>query len=88
MLMRTLLAGAIVSLTACSHAERSATTPAPKANFIASANIETEAPAEADRFCRYYHAAPAVLIVRTGTLWRFECNSPPTWPSTMIEDVF
>ncbi len=88
MLMRTLLAGATVALAACSHAERSATTPAPKANFVASTNIETEAAADADRFCRYYHAEPAVLVVRTGTIWQFECSSPPTWPSTMIEDAF
>jgi hypothetical protein len=88
MLMRALLIGMIVSLSACSHAERSATTPAPKANYIASTNIETEAAAGAEWLCRHYHAEPAVLADRTGTRWRFECSSPPTWPSTMLKDVF
>jgi hypothetical protein len=85
---RALLAVAVASLAACSHAERSATTPAPKAAYIASTNVDAEAAAAADRFCRYYNAEPPVLVERRGTLWHFECSQPPTWPRTMLDEVF
>jgi hypothetical protein len=48
-------------LAGCSHAEMSATTPAPRANYIAATNIETEA------------SEPAVLVDRAGTISHFEC---------------
>jgi hypothetical protein len=60
-------------LAGCSHAEMSATTPAPRANYIAATNIETEASEQATQFCRYYHSEPAVLVDRAGTISHFEC---------------
>ena len=77
----------LLAVGGCSHADRSATTPKPQVNYIASTNIETQAATESERFCRYYHAEPAVLVNRAGTLWHFECSDLPTWPRTMFDDM-
>jgi len=61
-------------LAGCSEAERSATTPAPKAVYVASSSMsEADAKAAATRFCRYYHSEPAVPADHADTLLRFEC---------------
>jgi len=61
-------------LAGCSEAERSATTPAPKADYVAASNMgEADAKAAATRFCRNYHAEPAVPADHADTLLRFEC---------------
>jgi len=62
-----------VWLAGCSHAERSATTAAPNAAYVAASNIEADAMTEATRYCRYYHSEPASLAGRADTLLRFEC---------------
>jgi hypothetical protein len=64
----------LVALAACSHAEKSATMPSPRATYVAASNIEEDAMAEASRFCTYYHSVPAVLVDRAGTISRFECT--------------
>ena len=72
--MRYLIVVALM-LGGCSEAGRSATTPAPKANYIGSSNAsEADAMVEATRFCRYYHSEPAALVDRTGANLRFECT--------------
>ena len=63
-----------VWVAACSHAERSATTPAPNANHVVASNIEADAMNAATRYCRYYHSEPAILAERAGTLSHFECS--------------
>jgi len=68
------LASIAASVAACSHAERSATTPAPQAGYVASTNIESEASEQAAQFCEYYHSKPAQLADRAGTISRFECT--------------
>jgi hypothetical protein len=68
------LASTAVAVTACSHAERSATTPAPQAGYVASTNIESEASEQAERFCEFYHSKPAQLVDHNGTISRFECT--------------
>jgi hypothetical protein len=61
-------------LGGCSEAERSATTPAPTANYVASSNTsEADAMDQATRFCRYFHSEPAALVDRTGANPRFAC---------------
>ncbi len=65
---------AMLLLVGCSEAERSATTPAPKAAYVASSSMsEADARAAAARFCRYYHSEPAVPTDHADTLLRFEC---------------
>ena len=60
-------------LTGCSEAERSATTPAPKAAYVAATNItEADAKAAAAHFCEYYHSEPAAPADHADAL-RFEC---------------
>ncbi|HZF36818.1 MAG TPA: hypothetical protein VE914_23710 [Candidatus Angelobacter sp.] len=72
--MRYLIVVALM-VGGCSEAEMSATTPAPKANFVAFSNTsEADATAEATRVCRYYHSEPAALVDRTGANLRFECT--------------
>ena len=71
--MRYLIVIAL-ALAGCSEAEMSAATPAPKANYVASTNIEADAMAEATRFCRYYQSEPALLVDHAGTISRFECQ--------------
>jgi hypothetical protein len=71
--MRVMFPIVLLALAGCSHAEESATTPAPRANFVVASNIEAEALEQATRFCRYYHSEPAVLVDRAGTISRFEC---------------
>jgi hypothetical protein len=68
------LASTALAVTACSHAERSATTPAPQASYVASTNIESEASEQAAQFCEFYHSKPAQLADRAGTISRFECT--------------
>jgi hypothetical protein len=70
------LASIAVSVTACSHAEKSATTPAPQASYVASTNIESDASEQAARFCEFYHSKPAQLVDHAGTISRFECTGP------------
>ena len=72
--MRMMVPVLLVALAACSHAERSATMPSPRATYVAASNIEGDAMAEATRFCTYYHSEPAVLADRAGTISRFECT--------------
>jgi len=62
-------------LTGCSEAERSATTPAPVASYVAAPNMtEADAKAAAARFCEYYHSPPANPAAQTDTLARYECT--------------
>ena len=62
-------------LTACSEAERSATTPAPKAAYVAPHELtDAEAAAQATRVCNYYHSEPAVSAGQADALARFECD--------------
>lgn len=73
--MRMMVPGVLLlALAGCSHAEKSATTPSPRATYIAASNIEADAMADATRFCTYYHSEPAVLVDRAGTISRFECT--------------
>jgi hypothetical protein len=72
--MRAMLPVVLIALAGCSHAERSATAPSPRATYVAASNSEAEAMAEATRFCTYYHSTPAVLADRAGTISRFECT--------------
>jgi hypothetical protein len=62
------------ALAGCSHAERSATTPSPKAPYVASTNSEADATGEAARYCRYFHSEPAVPAGQAGPYSRFECK--------------
>jgi hypothetical protein len=72
--MRYLIVVALM-LGGCSEAERSATTPAPNANFVAFSNTsEGDATAEATRVCRHYHSEPAALVDHAGANLRFECK--------------
>lgn len=73
-LMPWILGPMIVTVAACSHAERSATTPAPQANYVASVDNESEASEQAAKFCELYHSKPAQLADRAGTIARFECT--------------
>jgi len=62
-------------LTGCSEAERSATTPAPNAAYVASPDMtETNAKAAAASACQYYHSEPATPAGQADTLARFECT--------------
>jgi len=62
-------------LTGCSEAERSATTPAPNAAYVASpAMTEADAKAAAASACQYYHSEPATPAGQADTLARFECT--------------
>jgi hypothetical protein len=62
-------------LAGCSHAEMSATIPAPNAAYVAPPNVtEAEAKAAATRLCNYYHSEPAVPADQADTLARFECT--------------
>ena len=61
-------------MSCCSHAEKSATTPRPNAPYVASANSEADATAEATRYCRYFHSEPAVAAGHAGPFARFECK--------------
>ena len=62
-------------LTACSEAERSATSPAPKAAYVAPHELtDAEAAAAATRVCNYYHSEPAVPAGQADSLARFECD--------------
>ena len=63
-----------MALVACSHAERSATTPPPNAAYVAASNLQGDPTAEAARYCRYYHSEPAVAAGSAGALARFECT--------------
>ncbi len=73
--MRYLMPVMLLLLAGCSEAERSATTPAPKADYVAWSNMsEAEAKAAATRFCQYYHSEPAVPADHADTLARFECD--------------
>jgi hypothetical protein len=73
-LTRWTLALLTLALAACSHADESATTPRPRANYVASTNIEGDAMAAAETFCRDYHSTPAALVDHAGTISRFECT--------------
>jgi hypothetical protein len=68
------LASIAASVAACSHADRSATTPASRASYVASTNIESEASEQAAQFCEVYHSKPAQIVDRAGTISRFECT--------------
>jgi len=72
--IRSTLALMTLALAACSHADDSATTPRPQASYVASTNIESDAQAAAEKFCRDYHSAPAALVDHAGTASRFECT--------------
>jgi hypothetical protein len=72
--MRVTLPILLLVLAGCSHAERSATMPSPRATYMVASNIEEEAMAEATKFCTYYHSTPAELVHRAGTISRFECT--------------
>lgn len=72
--MHWILIPMVVTVAACSHAERSATTPAPQASYVASTNNESEASEQAARFCEFYHSKPAQLADHAGTISRFECT--------------
>jgi len=72
--IRSTLALVTLALAACSHADESATTPRPRAIHVTSTNIEGDAMAEAEKFCRDYHSAPAALADHAGTISRFECT--------------
>jgi hypothetical protein len=62
-------------LAGCSHAEMSATTPAPNAAYVAPPSLtEAEAKEAATRLCAYYHSEPAVPADYADTLARFECT--------------
>lgn len=72
--MRYLMPVMLLLSAGCSEAERSATTPAPKAAYVAPSSMtEAEARAAATRFCRYFHSEPAVPADHADTLLRFEC---------------
>jgi hypothetical protein len=74
-LIRSTLALTALALAACSHADESATTPAPRASHVTSGAGEGDAMAQAETFCRDYHSAPAALVDHAGTVSRFECTS-------------
>jgi hypothetical protein len=69
-----LLVSIAVAVTACSHAETSATSPVSRAGYVASTNIESDASEQAARFCAFYHSKPAQLVDHAGTISRFECT--------------
>jgi len=61
-------------LAGCSHAELSATTPAPNAVYVApSSTTEAEAKEAAARVCDYYHSEPVAPAGDADMLRRFEC---------------
>jgi hypothetical protein len=72
--MRATVLMVLIAVAGCSHAERSATMPSPRATYMAASNIESDAMAAATRFCTYYHSEPAELVDRAGTISRFECT--------------
>ena len=73
-LIRSTLALMTLALAACSHADESATTPKPRAGLVTATASESDATAEADKFCHDYHSAPAALVDHAGTVTRFECT--------------
>jgi hypothetical protein len=74
-LIRSTLALITLALAACSHADESSTTPRPRAAYVTSTDIESDATAAAEKFCRDYHSAPAALVDHAGTISRFECTA-------------
>jgi hypothetical protein len=73
-LIRSALALVTLALAACSHADDSATLPRARADHVTSNASEGDAMAEAEKFCRDYHSAPAALVDHAGTVSRFECT--------------
>lgn len=74
-LIRSTLALVTLALAACSHADDSATTPKPRATLVTATASESDAMAEADKFCHDYHSAPAALVDHSGTVTRYECTA-------------
>jgi len=73
MRIHSLLASIALGVAACSHADESATSPAPRAAYVVPSSV-TDADAQAQQFCTSYHSQPAAVADHSGDLSRFECT--------------